>query len=479
MTKTIAATCGAGPLIRAGFAIVIAICCIASNLAGIQTAFAAVTPCQIEVVDQENGWPVPLVELRTRHGVSFVTDNAGMIAFDLPELMGKETWCDVHGQGYEVQKDGYGETGVRFKMEPGGHHRVEVERTVIARRLGRLTGAGLFGESQKLNANKTWPESGIVGCDTVQNAVYGGRLFWLWGDTEIPNYALGIFNSTSATTSVKPISLFEPPLRVNFEYFRDGKGVPRGVARIPGAGPTWISGYVGLPDAQGREHLVASYTKIHNWLDSYQWGLAVWNDASESFEPFHLLWEKSQATPNPPLLLDGHAVKWVDDAGKKWVLFCEPFPLARCPATFEAWQNTNTWERLKMQKTLRAATNGETVAVHAGSIAWNAWRHRWVSVFVQAGGKPSALGEIWYAEADSPTGPWGPAVKILSHDNYSFYNPTLHPDFVPEDSRMLIFEGTYTAEFANRPQVTPRYNYNQILYRLDLDDPRLIPAHEK
>ncbi len=479
MTETIAAMNGARPLTRAGFAAVIAICCVALYLTGIRTAFAAVTPCEIEVVDKESGWPVPLVELRTRHGVSFVTDNAGIIAFDLPELMGKETWFYVHGQGYEVQKDAFGESGVRLTTEPGGHQRVEVERTVIARRLGRLTGAGLFGESQKLGANKTWQESGIVGCDTVQNAVYHGRLFWLWGDTEIPSYALGIFNSSSATTSLKPISLFEPPLRVNFEYFRDDKGAPRGVAKIPGPGPTWVTGCVSLLDAQGREHHVASYTKIKNWLDSYQWGLTVWNDASESFEPFRLLWEKSVATPKPPLILDGHAVKWVDDAGKILVLFCEPFPLARCPATYEAWQNTNTWERSKMQKTLRAANNGEKVAVHAGSIAWNAWRHRWVSVFVQAGGKPSALGEIWYAEADSPTGPWGLAVKILSHDNYSFYNPTLHPEFVPEDSRMLIFEGTYTAEFANRPQVTPRYNYNQILYRLDLDDPRLIPAHEK
>ena len=27
--------------------------------------------------------------------------------------------------------------------------------------------------------------------------------------------------------------------------------------------------------------------------------------------------------------------------------------------------------------------------------------------------------------------------------------------------------------------MTPRYNYNQILYRLDLDDPRLLPARQK
>jgi hypothetical protein len=95
---------------------------------------------------------------------------------------------------------------------------------------------------------------------------------------------------------------------------------------------------------------------------------------------------------------------------------------------------------------------------------------------MEAQGKPSAFGELCYAEADAPTGPWGKAVKILSHENYTFYNPRLHPEFTPVDSPVLFFEGTYTAEFANRPQKTPRYDYNQILYRLDLDDPALGPA---
>ena len=31
-------------------------------------------------------------------------------------------------------------------------------------------------------------------------------------------------------------------------------------------------------------------------------------------------------------------------------------------------------------------------------------------------------------------------------------------------------------QFANKPEPTPRYDYNQILYRLDLDDPALEPA---
>ncbi len=446
---------------------------------GAAALVSAAAPCRIEVVDKSCGWPVPLVELQTLHGVRFVTDNAGVIAFDLPELMGKETWFDVKGQGYQVKKDGFGYAGFRFTPEPGQVHRVEVERTIIARCLGRITGGGLFGESQKLGAELSWQESGILGSDSVQNAAYQGKLYWVWGDTTLPKYPLGIFDSTAATTAPQPLGNFEPPLRLPLDYFRDEKVAPRGVAKLPGSGPTWLSALVSLPDAQGREHLVATYVKVRDHLREYRSGLVVWNDATESFELFRLLWEESDAAPRPPLAPDGHAVKWTDDAGKSWVLFCNPFPMMRCPATFEGWQDTNSWERLTPQKKLLAAGTGESVRPQSGSMAWNAWRKRWVTIFVQGDGNPSPLGEVWYAEARAPTGPWGPAVKILSHDNYTFYNPSLHPEFTSEKSPVLIFEGTHSAEFARNPPVTPRYNYNQILYRLDLDDPRLRLAHEE
>src|SRR5438128_7734090 len=154
-------------------------------------ASAPSQPCRIEVLEKGSGWPVPLVELRTTHNVRFVTDNAGVIAFDLPELMGNETWFDVIGHGYEVPRDAFGARGVRLKPQSGASLKVEITRKIIAKRLGRLTGGGLFAESQKLGRELYWPESGILGCDSVQNAVHGGKLFWAWGDTVVPNYPLG------------------------------------------------------------------------------------------------------------------------------------------------------------------------------------------------------------------------------------------------------------------------------------------------
>jgi len=437
---------------------------------------AAMEQCRIEVVEKGSGWPVPLVELRTTHRARFVTDNAGVVAFDLPELMGRETWFAVIGHGYEVPKDGFGYRGVRLKPEPGKTLKVEVARAIIAKRLGRLTGGGLFAESQKTGHELAWAESGVFGCDSVQNAVFRGKLFWVWGDTTLPRYPLGIFHASAATTDARPLEPFEPPLRVRFDYFRDANGRPRGVARMPGPGPTWLSGLATLPDGNGTPRLVAAYVKIKPPLEAYEAGLCVWNEAKASFERHRVVWKMSDAAPKRPPMPHGHAAFWRDAQGKHWVLFGNPLPTLRCPATFEAWEDPSQWEVLKPQETVVSAADGKPVKPHSGSIAWNGFRKRWVTVFMQRFGKPSAFGELWYAEARSPLGPWGKAVKVLSHNNYTFYNPRLHPELTPADSPILLFEGTFTQQFAKKPQPTPRYDYNQILYRLDLDDPALRPA---
>ncbi|HBJ86861.1 MAG TPA: hypothetical protein DDZ88_23990 [Verrucomicrobiales bacterium] len=435
----------------------------------------AVKPCRIEVIEKGSGWPVPLVELRSTHSLSFITDNAGVIAMDAPELMGRQTWFTVIGHGYEAPKDGFGFSGVRLTPEPGKTLRVEVVRSILAKRIGRLTGAGLFAESQKLGEHLDWKDSGIHGCDSVQNAVHRGRLFWAWGDTNMPNYPLGLFDMSSATTAIHPLASLEPPLRLKLDYFIDDAGRQRGVAKMPGSGPTWVTAYVSLPDKTDAPRLVGSYVKIKPPLDAYESGLCVWNDETSQFDLLRVLWTKSDSAPKQTPMPEGHPAFWKDAQGMEWVLFGNPLPTLRCPATFEAWQDEKTWEVLKPQETLVDA-DGAKVKPHSGSIAWNDYRKRWVTIFMEGFGKPSVFGELWYAEADAPTGPWGTAVKVLTHENYTFYNPRLHPEFTPTGSPVLFFEGTYTKEFAKHAHPTPRYDYNQILYRLDLDDPGLKPA---
>src|SRR6185436_14141225 len=125
---------------------------------------------------------------------------------------------------------------------------------------------------------------------------------------------------------------------------------------------------------------------------------------------------------------------------------------------------------LKPEETLlhlQDIDTGKPVLTGSGSVCWNAYRKRWVMIAVQTFGS-SMLGEVWYAEADTPLGPWVYARKVVTHEKYSFYNPKQHPFFTNDGGRVLFFEGTYTHTFSGNSDATPRYDYNQVMYRLDL-----------
>ena len=86
-------------------------------------------------------------------------------------------------------------------------------------------------------------------------------------------------------------------------------------------------------------------------------------------------------------------------------------------------------------------------------------------------GASSYLGEIWLASAPSPTGPWTDARKLATHDHYTFYNPILHAESFRDDSPLIHFEGTYVTTFSGHREPTPRWDYNQVLYQVDLSTP--------
>jgi hypothetical protein len=122
---------------------------------------------------------------------------------------------------------------------------------------------------------------------------------------------------------------------------------------------------------------------------------------------------------------------------------------------------------------LKDALTGKVVLIHRSSIQWNAYRKSWIMIANQNKGDTSLLGEVWYAEAPTPAGPWLKAVKIATHPKYTFYNPRQHSFFDQDGGRLIYFEGTYAETFSGNPVPTPRYDYNQLMYRLDLSDPRL------
>ena len=110
---------------------------------------------------------------------------------------------------------------------------------------------------------------------------------------------------------------------------------------------------------------------------------------------------------------------------------------------------------------------GQPANFGMGSIAWNAYRRRWIMI-------AGAWGDVYYSEASAPEGPWTCAKKIAQHEHYNFYNVAHHPFFDKDGGRVIYFEGTYSADFiVRRVPPTPVYDYNQIMYRLDLGDERL------
>jgi hypothetical protein len=210
----------------------------------------------------------------------------------------------------------------------------------------------------------------------------------------------------------------------------------------------------------------------------------VFNDEKREFDPL------VEFPEVPRFSIDGNA-SVVRAGGHDYFYFKGLWPggAVRVPAEWKAVQDlrayeifeseggNGAWKRGAAPGKPAAATHftdvqsGEVISVHCDAIAWNEYRKRWI-VLLQVN-----PGEVWYAEADSPTGPVVYAARVAVHGKYTFYWPVPHPFFDQDSGRVVYFEGTYTDSFSGNPIITPRYNYNQIMYRMALDDPRLfLPA---
>ena len=322
-----------------------------------------------------------------------------------------------------------------------------------------------------------------------------------------------------ATSELPGHGGLDPDVGVNLSYFVGDDGFARPTCEMPGPGPTWITGLVVLHDRQGRERMFANYVKIRPpWRPtSGDWSSSIRRPAVSGRSPRFAMDLATYPGEHP----GGHPFLH-RDGGIDYIYYCSPYPLVRIPADPEALADPGACEaftclapgtRFEQQKldrgadgslryswkkntqlvsqdqqgklvkagllkpdetflNLRDVLTGKTVLAHGGSVYWNEYRSSWVMIAVEIMGS-SFLGEVWYAEADTPLGPWVYARKIVTHDDYSFYNPKHHPLFDQENGRVIFFEGTYTTTFSGNKDPTPRYDYNQVMYQLDLADPRL------
>ena len=481
---------------------------------------------KIMVVDEETGHGVPLVELKTNNKISYYTDNNGIIAFYEPDLMNQEVYFHIKSHGYEYPADGFGYRGVVLKPIPGDSALIKIRRINVAERLYRITGEGRYHHSLKVGypvpVKQPLLSGKVMGQDTFVETLFKGKIYWLWGDTDNPFYPLGNF-ATSGATSLPPWNGgLDPEIGVELDYFINEKGFSKKMCPIEGPGLVWMHWLTTLKDTSGNEKLVGSYTRVKNLEENYEQGLVIFNETTKLFEPlvrFEL---------NSPLFPDGHSFRaMVNGQEYLYFSFSTQYSLRVIAdlehitdlSTYEAYtclaegsrydtnhlkidcdpygrliygwkKNTEPLnaekEQLLLKKgelkacglrfNLHDVQTGDPIISHSGSVFWNDFRKKWVMILQQLEGS-SYLGEVWYAEGDTPTGPWVYARKIVTHDDYTFYNVGQHPLFDEQNGRLIYFEGTYTNSFSGNPEQTPRYNYNQIMYRLDLSDSLLyLPA---
>ena len=460
----------------------------------------------IHVIDESTGRGVPLVTLTTTNHIALTTDSAGWIAFEEPGLMNRAVYFSVEGPGYALPKDGFGFAGVRLTPVAGKSVEVKLLRTNIAERLCRLTGQGIYRDSTLLGREAPLPSpnlfADVVGQDSVQVVPWKGRYFWIFGDTLRPNYPLGNYHSTAAWSDAPDKGGLEPEHGIHFEYITDENGAVAKMLPVEEPGAVWLFGMHTVMDSANKEHLMAHYSRWRDLGKRLEHGLAELDESSGRFQRTTVLgdefdWQHPQ----------GNAVL-AKGADGNWIYFATPFCQTRVKANYDSVQNTSAYESLvwsaeqgdyvwqnalkpttqKEEEKLIAAKQlpaekarmqvvdaqtGKAVHLHAGSVHWNKHRERWVMIAVQENGAESYLGEVWYVEAKQIEGPWRKAVKIATHPKYSFYNPSHHAFFDQQDGRIIYFQGTYAETFSGNPIATPRYDYNQIMYRLDLDDERM------
>lgn len=132
---------------------------------------------------------------------------------------------------------------------------------------------------------------------------------------------------------------------------------------------------------------------------------------------------------------------------------------------------------------LRDVRTGDELINQHHSLQWNPYRRRYAGLFTCQRQDESSraetyevdsLNQTWYGEADTLLGPWAYLEKVVDVGDYAYYNPLYNPYFHEQGGRILYFEGTYTRFMNGSAPMRPRDNYNQVMHRLDLDDPRVV-----
>jgi hypothetical protein len=471
----------------------------------------------IQIVDGATGRGVPLVSLKPQSGTSLVTDSNGIAAFDQPGLMDQNVTFNFSSYGYT----GYNTT---LRTTPGTSAQLGINRTNIAERLYRLTGAGIYQDSVTVGApvpiSQPLLNANVAGQDSVQATLYNGQIYWLFGDTLYASGG-GDFRTSGARSLVPGQGGLDPSQGVNLNYFVNATGPLAGSAKemmpVSQSGLMWVDGLFTVRDPDGIERLMTHNARFQDLSTQLESGLALFNDSTQTFQRFQ------SYSLTAPITAQGHSFN-VTQNGQDYIYFDQTYPDIRVKNNWNDVTHITNWEaysplkpntrwdaanpqfdrdaqgniifgwkqntdplsyemlhdisqhnyipRSQLPFRLQNYKTGQPIDLHRSSVYWNDFRKSWVMIGVESFG-PSFLGEVWFSEAPTPEGPWINAIKVATHDSgttndYSYYNPTQHPFFDEDGGRIIYFDGTYANTFSGNSNPTPLYDYNEIMYRLDL-----------
>ena len=423
----------------------------------------------------------------------YYTDSNGLVAFAEPGLMDRKLFFHVKGHGYEFPKDGFGYRGKALLTKPGAQETLKVKRLNVAERLYRVTGGGIYRDTILLGRpapiRQPLLNADVLGSDSVVTTIYEGRLYWFWGDTNRPGYPLGNFQVPGAWSRLPGIDTLDPEVGIDLKYEVDDQGFAKASAKMPGEGPTWIFGLVTIRTNDrivGLDRVFAGYVKVRPPMEVYEHGLCEYDPATKAFV------KRKVFAEGAPVYPDGQAFRVLAGA-EPYYYFAQGYPYIRVRAEVDSFGDLGTYETFTPLKSgsraeklevdrdsqgkvvwawkrnapplrpvdqqslvksgklasedarlaLRDAETGKSLLGHASTVEWNPHLNRWVMLICEQFGT-SMLGELWFATARSPEGPWVYARKVVTHDNYSFYNPKQHPYFSKDDGRTIFFEGRHT-----------------------------------
>lgn len=459
---------------------------------------------------------VPLVSLKTVNNVEYITDSNGYIAFHEEYLMNQPVWFYISSPGYEYDSV-WGMIGATINTTIGGSTVLNIKRKNIAVRLYRTSGAGIYRDTIMLGKKSPIREpllnAGVMGLDSTISTIFKGKVYWFFGDTNKAGFPLGNFHVSGAYSELPINGGLDPNIGINFHFFQE-KGFTKSLAPIePMNIPTWIHSVNTLKE-NNLEMMVGWYYKMAHLGQPERLGTIQWNDQKEIFELIINLNEKHNIKIN-----GAHSFIHRDN-NNVYIYFSSPYADVRVKANIQSFHNISEYEsftclvegtniseekidrdqngrliykwkkntsnlslndyvqlmlKLKLQFNeihhlkLREFSTERIILAHRGSIHYNYYRKKYIMILVETYGNPGMLGEVWYTESDTPEGPFYYGQKIATHDRINLYNPVHHSFFDQQGGRIIFFEGTFTSTFDIGHPV-PYYNYNQLMYRLDLND---------